>query len=50
MISLLQALWDRFTLQPDDSPEAALGDGCGFSEEEIAAAPTPVVEDLDETD
>lgn len=49
MLALLKALWDQITLPGDDSPEAALG-ACHFSDDEIAAAGTVEVEDLDEDD
>lgn len=48
-VSVIKALRDVFALSEDDSPEAVLGE-CGFSEQEMAAAPQVPVEDIDETD
>lgn len=42
------AVKDRITAQQDDSPEATLGDGCGFSQDEIDAAPQVEVAELEE--
>lgn len=39
---------DRITSRRDESSEAVLGDGCGFSQHEIDAAPSVEVTDLEE--